>query len=269
MYSISRTAMTLFCGSLLFITIYTTPSIYAEQDKEKPAGSCFMKVGWEPWEPYMYLTPGNEVSGLDIELLEAIAQEAGCIVSYTQANWASLLVMVQNGEVDILPGASITKAREAYALFSESYREEHFAFYINSDDLAEFPKTIKGIVEANKKVGITSGYMYGDEMADLQDTQKYEANFLETDVGEANMYFLMQRSIDVFVEDPFVAIYNLRRKGLTDQIKQLPIDIHTGNVHLMFSKATVNQKTVDRFNKALTKMKQGRIYAKIMERYQL
>ena len=83
------------------------------------------------------------------------------------------------------------------------------------------------------------------------------------------MYFLMQHSIDVFVEDPFVAIYNLRRKGLTDQIKQLPIDIHTGDVHLMFSKATVNQKTVDRFNKALAKMRQGRIYAKIMERYQL
>ena len=121
----------------------------------------------------------------------------------------------------------------------------------------------------NKKVGITSGYMYGDEMAGLQDTQKYEANFIETEVGEANMYFLMQHSIDVFVEDPFVAIYNLRRKGLTDQIKQLPIDIHTGDVHLMFSKATVNQKTVDRFNKALAKMRQGRIYAKIMERYQL
>ena len=32
---------------------------------------------------------------------------------------------------------------------------------------------------------------------------------------------------------------------------------------------TVNQKTVDRFNKALAKMRQGRIYAKIMERYQL
>lgn len=269
MYSISRTAMSLFITTLLFTTLVVSPSIYAEQDKDKPAGSCFMKVGWEPWEPYMYLTPGNEVSGLDIELIEAIAQEAGCILSYTQANWASLLVMVQNGEVDLLPGASISESRKAYALFSDSYREEHFAFYVNSEDLQGFPKTIKEIMENNKKVGVTSGYMYGKELADYQDSVKHENNFMETEVGEANMYNLMQHSIDVFVEDPFVAVYNLRRKGLTEQIKQLPIDIHTGTVHLMFSQTTVNQKTVDRFNKVLAKMKQGRIYKKIMERYEL
>ena len=217
-----------------------------------------MRVGWEPWEPYMYLTPGNEVSGLDIELIEAIAQEAGCILSYTQANWASLLVMVQNGEVDILPGASMSKSREAYALFSSSYREEHFAFYVNAEDFDAFPTTIKEIVKNDKKVGITSGYMYGDEMTDLQDSSDHENNFVETEVGEANMYNLLQRSIDVFVEDPFVAIYNLKRKGLGDQIKQLPIDIHTGDVHLMFSKKTVNQATVDRFNKALKKFRTTR-----------
>ena len=228
-----------------------------------------MRVGWEPWEPYMYLTPGNEVSGLDIELIEAIAQEAGCILSYTQANWASLLVMVQNGEVDILPGASMSKSREAYALFSSSYREEHFAFYVNAEDFDAFPTTIKEIVKNDKKVGITSGYMYGDEMTDLQDSSDHENNFVETEVGEANMYNLLQRSIDVFVEDPFVAIYNLKRKGLGDQIKQLPIDIHTGDVHLMFSKKTVNQATVDRFNKALKKIQDNKIYSLITERYQM
>ncbi len=269
MVSISRFALSVIVLTLIHFTTLNSSIVYAEQDKDKPAGSCFMKVGWEPWEPYMYLTPGNEVSGLDIEIIEAIAQEAGCILSYTQANWASLLVMLQNGEVDILPGASRSKAREAYALFSDSYREEHFAFYVNSDDLDGFPKTITGILEGSKQVGITSGYMYGDEMADLQDSDKYAEQFVETAVGEANMYHLMQRSIDVFVEDPFVAIYNLKRKGLTDQIKQLPIDIHSGDVHLMFSRETVNQKTVDRFNKALAKLRKAKIYAKIMERYQL
>ena len=268
MQSISLFTKT-FLLSLSIITAAITQPSNAIEDISKPAGSCFMRVGWEPWEPYMYLTPGNEVSGLDIELIEAIAQEAGCILSYTQANWHSLLVMVQNGEVDIVPGASKSEARNKYALFSDSYREEHFAFYVNNEDLAAFPKTISGIINAKKKIGVTSGYMYGSELTTYQDDLKYAESFVESALGEANMYHLLEKSIDVFVEDPFVAVYNLQRKGLVGQIKQLPIDIHSGDVYLMFSKRTVMQPAVDRFNKALATIKQRKIYRKITERYQL
>lgn len=255
--------------SIMVLSSTIPTSLTAETDHSKPAGSCFITVGWEPWEPYMYLTPGTEVSGLDIEILEALAQEAGCILNYKQANWRSLLVMIQNGEVDVLPGASISESRKSFALFSESYREEHFAFYVNFEDLDEFPITIQSLVEGGKKIGVTSGYMYGDELTYYQDSESYAEHFVETAIGEANIYSLLQHSIDVFVEDPFVATYNLQRKGLSDQIKQLPIDIHTGDIYLMFSKQTVEQEVVDRFNKALAKIKKNTVYKRITERYQL
>ena len=177
--------------------------------------------------------------------------------------------MVQNGEVDIVPGASMSESRKSFALFSKPYREEHFAFYVNSEDFAGFPKTMKDIVEQGKNIGVTSGYMYGDELTKYQDSEKHAERFIETAIGEANVYNLLQHSIDVFVEDPFVATYNLQRKGLSDQIKQLPIDIHTGDIYLMFSKQTVDDETVKRFNKALAKIKKNTVYKRITERYQL
>ena len=59
-----------------------------------------------------------------------------------------LLMMVQNGEVEIVPGASISDKRKAFSHFSDSYRDERFKFYVRADEHEGFPKTMKSIMEA-------------------------------------------------------------------------------------------------------------------------
>ena len=56
------------------------PNKVAEPKKQK----CSLTMGWDPWAPYQYLTPDNQVNGLEIDLISAISNEAGCELKFVQ-----------------------------------------------------------------------------------------------------------------------------------------------------------------------------------------
>ncbi len=264
-----------FFIALLFVSSCGKPPSKKEEQPQAPKESakaevsCSVTMGWDPWEPYMYLTPGGQVSGLDIEIIQAIAAKAECDVEFVQDDWMSLLRKLEAGEVDLVAGASITEKRKAYALFTNAYRSESFVLYVRQGEAEQFKGSVKDLLDAGKKVGITTDYIYGDEVSDLQDSDAYATKFVSSSVGEANYYNLLQHNVDVIIADPFVGAYNLKRKGLADQIEQLPLTLHSGDVHLMFSIKSVDHTVVTRFNQALSAIKQDGSYDKILKKYSL
>ena len=77
----------------------------------------------------------------------------------------------------------------------------------------------------------------------------------------------LQNQIDGFLEDPFVAAFTIKRKGLHGQIEAHPLEIHSGSVAMMFSKKTVDEKTVIAFNQALDRLQKNGEYQKILTKY--
>jgi len=80
--------------------------------EETPAEPCRLTMGWDPWEPYHYMNPVGEINGLDVEIVSAIAADAGCEVSFERDSWASLLRRIQDGSVDLILKADIDFARQ-------------------------------------------------------------------------------------------------------------------------------------------------------------
>ena len=68
--------------------------------------TCVLKVGFDAWEPYHYLGQGQQIVGLDIDILQALASELSCDLQLEQDTWTTLLSRLQAGELDLLPGAS-------------------------------------------------------------------------------------------------------------------------------------------------------------------
>ena len=237
-----------------------------KQQESKP--TCQLNMGWDPWEPYQYLTPENEVKGLEIELVSAMAKEAGCDIKFVQKNWMNLLNGIRNGSIDVLGGASKTSARESFAHFSDQYRYESFVLYVRKGEAAKYTgSSLKEILAGDFKLGVTEDYIYGDEVSELQDSPDNANKFVSVPTTEVNYYNLVQNQIDGFLEDPFVAAYTIKRKGLGDQIEAHPISVHSGDVSLMFSKKSVSEETVVAFNDALTKLKESGEYKKILDKY--
>lgn len=230
--------------------------------------SCNLKMGWDPWEPYQYLTPENEVKGLEVDLIGAIANEAGCDITFVQDNWMNLLAGIRNGSIDLLGGATVTESRAKFAHFSDSYRHESFLLYVRTGESEKYAnKDLRELLEDGFRLGITQDYIYSTQIIVLQDDENLAANFISVPITEVNYYNLTQENIDGFLEDPFVAAFTIRRKGLQGQIDALNTEIESGDVSIIFSKKSVQQETVQAFNTALAKLRERGEYDAILAKY--
>lgn len=272
---------------LLFIAACGPQAPVSTQPETKPASSstpepaavqavaattdamqCQLKLGFEAWEPYQFTSLDNKPSGLDIELVEAVAQQMGCQIVAQQGTWTDLISALKVGTVDLLLGASITPARQEYAHFSDPYRQEQFVLFVRSADVAGYPQnTLADFIGAGKKVGIISEYYYGAEFADLYNQETLKKQFVEASLGELNLARLLDEDIDGMLEDSFVGHAMLRRKGLDKQIGAHSISMGNTDVFVMFSKATIKAEQVSAFNQALATIKADGRYNAILQRY--
>lgn len=267
------------CSSLIML-VNCTPS--ATNDSKQNVASksativneptsmpeCKLVLGFDAWEPYQYIDVGDRVTGLDIELAVTVLKEMSCTAEFKAGTWVSLLNDLKNGDVDMLLGASKTPVREEFALFSQPYRMEEYSLYILKEEaqLAEI-QSVSTFIEQGKMIGVVEDYFYGPEVSMLRDGSATSENFITAVIGEVNVARLLDRDIDAFLEDSFVGASVLRRKALGDYIVPQGITINTGDAHVMFSKQTINNDTLQRFNDALTQVKSSPFYTDLLSRY--
>lgn len=234
-----------------------------------PAGDCHMAVGWEPWPPYQFEDASGELTGLDVELVRAIAARLDCPISYQQLPWPRTLFEVrQGGLVNVAAGADKTDERQTYAYFSKPYRKESVYLYVRSDRIDEFVlEELEDIAATGFRLGITAGYHYGEEFSELMEGEAFAAQVEPVRSDAQNHEKLMRGRIDGFLADPVTTASIARGTQYSDQIKPHPMHIKEEDIHVMFSKAVHSPEMVKRFNRALEQLRESSEYREIMARY--
>ncbi|MEC9359170.1 MAG: transporter substrate-binding domain-containing protein [Pseudomonadota bacterium] len=236
--------------------------------KAAAAEPCKLKVGWDPWEPYQYETADGQIAGLDVELARELADTAGCSLNFVQGNWADHLAAIKTGDIDLLLAATPNSQREPFAIFSEPYRDENMAMFVRSDKLEELgDQSLAELVAKGKRVAVTDGYFYGPEVAEMMTADDTAGAFVRSRIVEAGYARLVDGQVDVLLDDPVVAASVLRRKGWSDAVARHPGQVHDGQVALMFSRASVPQDLVQRFEKALELSRRSGRIESVVARY--
>lgn len=229
--------------------------------------SCEMTMGLDAWEPYQYMTVGNKVAGLDVELVQAVANGMDCKLNVVQGSWLELLTLLKEGNVDFVLGASKTDEREKFAYFSEPYRQERFQLYVRNEHANMDVADLKAFVGAGHKVGVVNEYYYGDEVAELYADENLRSMFIGAIISELNVARLLDEEIDGLLEDSFVGASLLRRKGLDKYIKPHAISQGNSDVYVMFSKASVTEQQVQQFNAGMAELRNSGLYEQIVDKY--
>ncbi|MBT1450109.1 transporter substrate-binding domain-containing protein [Glaciecola sp. XM2] len=230
--------------------------------------ACSFVLGFDAWDPYQYVDIDDQVRGLDIEVVSAVAEQAGCSLEFVQGTWVSLLEGLREGEIDMLLGASKTQAREEFAYFSVPYRTEEFALYIRSDDAKHAGYAdIEEFIANDSNIGVVGDYFYGADISNMLDDEKSAEQFNFAIMGELNIARLLDMDIDGFLEDSFVGASMIRRKALQDFVTPHGYTIQTGDIYVMFSRTSVEQEHVSKFNQAMADFKGSDEYKRIMNKY--
>ena len=146
---------------------------------------------WPPFE--MVNEQTKKLEGFDIELMEAIAKEAGFEIKWVNVGWDSLLAGMATGQYDAsISVMTITDERKEKWLFSDPYYNagQLIAVRIDNKDIAK-PADLKG-----KKVGAQIDTTGAIEVEKIQGATLKEYD----DVGQAFLD-LMNGQIDAVVAD--------------------------------------------------------------------
>ena len=225
-------------------------------------GGCILRLGWGDWPPYQTLID-DEPKGIQIDLIKQIAHEADCKLTFKLQSFTQNQEGIKNGTIDITLDTTVTPERSQYGYFSEPYRNEVLALYVRPEFIeACQTDSIRSLVKNGLRLGVTRDNIYGETLALVQADPELNQKLVYRDLNTHHFTLLKQNKIDGLVEDPMVMAYSLRHDSAIGQLEVCRVTVSSSSVSLMFSKKTISQELVARFNKALKKIKSQKDYKK-------
>jgi len=97
------------------------------------------------WPPMEYVDENKEIVGFDIDLMNAIAKEAGLEVEYRNVAWDGIFAGLAAGEYDaVISSVTITDERKEQYDFSEPYINAGQIVVVRTDSDITGPDTLSG-----------------------------------------------------------------------------------------------------------------------------
>ncbi|KLN60407.1 hypothetical protein WH96_11700 [Kiloniella spongiae] len=219
--------------------------------------------------PYQYIPKNSVLTGLDIDVVKSVMSEMGCEYNLLLMPSKRAQMLLKRGTLDIMPAASITVERSAYAYFSESYRDETVAMFVRASDYNSY-KGYKLTDAVDQKLSITAGLggwygpEYGEEKQRALDVGVLRLN-AETEV---RIQQLLNNRVDMVIADMYVGYHHAIKARRLDAIRPLPHLLNADPVHFMLSKESVSPGFVAKFNQALATVLKSQAYKELLEKYQ-
>lgn len=234
-----------------------------DQPKD-PAGESqavkTIKVGTDiTFVPFEFEDNGT-YTGFDIDLINAIAKEAGYEVELQPMQFAGLIPALQAGNVDVgIAGITIKPERAKQVLFTDPYYDAGQVIAIRKDET-----TIKTVDDLKDKV---LGAKIGTSGADIAEQMKQDGKLKEVKLYDNNpeSYIDLENgNIDAFINDKPVTEYYIKTKG-EGKVKLLG-DVLQGEqygIAITKSKPELHKE----LNDALKTLKENGTYQQIYDKW--
>jgi polar amino acid transport system substrate-binding protein len=227
-------------------------------------GDDVLRVATDLWLPYENIS-NEQAPGFSTEVIANVLSEMGVKGKTRELPWARALKEVFEGRSDALYSAFWSKEREQYCLYPEEpLATEKWVFFVRTTEVDRLSFSSYDELK-NRQIGVLRGASITEEFwSFLKDNE----NFHEVPTDETNLTKLVRGRLDYVVTSYSNGIMLAKEMGLSDQIQPLPSPIiKEDDLHIIFSKKTVEPAFVGRFSTALRKFKKTNAYREIHERY--
>lgn len=209
--------------------------------------------------PFIIVAPGQQISGIVVDVLQEIAALHGYQIQHTDAPKKRVEQMILNDQLDAYPRAVEWGDAPARFLFTDSIlrirdlvfsRRQAPLRYRSPDDLL------------GKSVGTHLGYVY-QKLTPYFDSKR----ILRADAGtEKSMLLMLQAGrTDALVMNERVALWLIMTENLQDQFTASETELDGYEYRLMFGPQW--SEFVAHFNRELARMKRDGRLARVIGRY--
>ena len=205
-----------------------------------------------PYPPFEIGQP-PDISGYDIEVMDAIAENLGLEVTYQDTSFDTIFRDVASGQFDIEAAAStITPARENTVDFSDPYYEAQQSLVVTTDsDIASTDDLAGKIVGAQDA---TTGETYANDETDASEVRGFPE-------GPDAIAALVTGQVDAVINDRPVAAHALEKESGIEIAEEIPTDELYG-----FAMAP-GSPLVEAVDGALTELKDDGTITELYQKY--
>lgn len=235
----------------------------AQDLSSKTRGQCALTLSVADWPPYEYINAKGQPKGIQIDLIKTIAEKVDCHLSYKSMPYGLALEAIRKGEVDLLMNATPTKERQIYGHFSIPYRKEFLLLYA-TETYHEKCKSLslEELIKDGFQLGLQRGLVFGKKIEKIQKDPLLSQKIRYFDEDVQHVEFVKKHHLDGIVDDPVVVSYRTATIAKGRILKACPIVVSTTDISFLFSKKTISNDIVSRFNVAIEEIMQTREYQK-------
>lgn len=214
------------------------------------------------YEPYEMIGTDGELTGFDIELMEALASEVGIQIEWKDVDFDGIIASLQSGQAEVaIAGISPTSDRKEQVDFSDVY-------YNSEAGLTNFlvfdsSSSITGLDDLD---GLIVSAQLGTVQATLLESLKDEYNFT-VDLRNTNTQIVEEIKagrIDVLVVESLISDSILDANSSLSKVGfESSLDDESGNA-IAFQK---DSEYVDLFNEALQTLKENGTLDALIEKW--
>ncbi|WP_247938428.1 ABC transporter substrate-binding protein/permease [Streptococcus gordonii] len=225
--------------------------------KATPTKDKYIIASDSSFAPFVFQDDSNQYTGIDMELIKAIAKDQGFTVEVTNPGFDAAINSVQTGQADgIIAGMSVTDARKKTFDYSDPYYTANSILAVKDSSNIKSYEELKG-----KTVGVKTGTA---SQTFLEENKSKYGYSVKTFSDAASMYdSLNTGSVAAVMDDEPVVKYAIKQgKKLKTPIEGTP----SGKVAFAVKKGS-NPELIEMFNNGLANLKKSGKYQEILDKY--
>lgn len=225
--------------------------------KASPTKDKYIIASDSSFAPFVFQDDSNQYTGIDMELIKAIAKDQGFTVEVTNPGFDAAINSVQTGQADgIIAGMSVTDARKKTFDYSDPYYTANSILAVKDSSNIKSYEELKG-----KTVGVKTGTA---SQTFLEENKSKYGYSIKTFSDAASMYdSLNTGSVAAVMDDEPVVKYAIKQgKKLKTPIEGTP----SGQVAFAVKKGS-NPELIEMFNNGLANLKKSGKYQEILDKY--
>ena len=202
---------------------------------------------------------GGEYQGIDIELMNAIAELQGFEIEFNPMNFDDIIPALETGDLDIaIAGMSITEERQEVVDFSDPYYDAGLALAVTTDSTE-----INSLEDLEGKVvGVKNGTTGSKFLHDNRDEYGYRISSFDE---SPTMFAEMENGyLDAIVEDYPVVAYAMSTKDLDIKIAEERLTTEQYGIAVLKGE---NDELLEQINAGLQELRDNGEYDEILNKY--
>lgn len=247
----------------LFLTALLVASCCLAQ-----AQGCTKTVRWYNDAPYSFRDAQGQIQGMNVDIARIALKQMGCEAILVEMPWARALIELEQGRLDVLPGALRKPDREVFAHFSRPTNRSPNVLFIGKQAAKKYTiNQLSDLSATHFRLGAQINVSYGTSYEVLLSNPDFKSRLTPVTSRLGAWQMIERDRIDGIIADEVSGLLELQQLGLTDVVTRSRVVVSEEPAMFAFSKKTVTTDFVNAFNTAFGAMLADGRYKEITQRY--